>query len=244
MALSPLNCIALRTVKVSDSRNLLSVWTRQHGRLTLAMPAGNTPEARRRKALTVPLAVFDCIADVRPGKDIISVRDITAAPLSLAVAGSPVKNLTAMFLAELLDLLLKRSDADERLSDFLFYSLETLALLDGSAAVANFHLVFLFRLAWYAGIAPDLSGWHRHAVFDLREGAMRNSLPLHHDFIAGRELSALMALSRADYSSAARLPFGRSERNRALDFILDYYSMHLTSLSSLKSLDVLRMMLE
>ncbi len=244
MALAPLNCIALRTVRVSDSRNLLSVWTRQHGRLTVAMPAGNTPEARRRRALTVPLAAFDCVADVRPGKDIISVRDLSAAPLSLAVNGSPVKNLTAIFLAELLDLLLKRSEADDRLSDFLFYSLQTLAMIDSTAAIANFHLVFLSRLAWFAGIAPDLSEWHRNAVFDLRDGALRNSLPLHDDYVAGRELTALMALVRADYCSAEHLPFDRAARNRALDLILKYYSLHLASLSSLKSLDVLRTMLE
>ncbi|MDE5662357.1 MAG: recombination protein O N-terminal domain-containing protein, partial [Muribaculaceae bacterium] len=47
-----LDCIALRTTKVSDSKNLLSAWTRTHGRLTFSLPAGAGREARRRRALT------------------------------------------------------------------------------------------------------------------------------------------------------------------------------------------------
>ncbi len=37
------DCIALRTTRLSDSRNLLSAWERKLGRLTFAMPSGNTP---------------------------------------------------------------------------------------------------------------------------------------------------------------------------------------------------------
>ncbi len=208
------------------------------------MPAGTTAEARRRRALTTPLATFDAVADIRPGREISTVRDLVAAPASLAVCGTPAKQLTAIFLAELLDLLLKRSEPDQRLSDFLFYSLEAFATLTDSAASANFHLVFLYRLSGAAGIAPRLDGWHTGAVFDLREGTLRDSLPMHHDFVAGSELTALMALSRANYRTAALLPFDRAARNKALDVILNYFSMHLTSFPSLKSLEVLRTMLD
>ena len=34
--------------------------------------------------------------------------------------------------------------------------------------------------------------------------------------------------------------FSRRERNEALDLILEYYSLHYTSLTSLRSLDILR----
>ena len=47
----PLECIALRTTRISDSKSLLSVWERTRGRLTFAIPAGASREARRRRAL-------------------------------------------------------------------------------------------------------------------------------------------------------------------------------------------------
>ncbi|MBP3537467.1 MAG: recombination protein O N-terminal domain-containing protein, partial [Muribaculaceae bacterium] len=73
--LTPVHCIALRTVRLSDSRNLLSAWSREAGRITFAIPAGATREARRRKAMTSPLAFFEGIADIRDNRDIQTVRD-------------------------------------------------------------------------------------------------------------------------------------------------------------------------
>lgn len=235
-----LDCIALRTVKLNDSKNLLSVWTRQLGRLTFAIPAGTGREARRRRALTAPLCTFEGECDVRPDRDILTIRDLRALPGSLALDSSAVKNITAMFLAEVLDLLLKKTEVDKPLSEFLFTSVDTLAALTDSRAVASFHIIFLYKLTYFAGIGPELEGWKRGAIFDMRDACFRSTAPLHRDFLQGRECTALMALSRASYASAANLPFDRYARKTALDYILQYLSLHLAPLSSLKSLEVLR----
>ncbi len=237
---TPLVCIALRTVKLSDSKNLLSAWSRELGRVTFAVPAAVSREGRRRRALTAPLCVVEGVSDIRPGRDILSIRDVRALPASLALSPSPAKVVTAMFLAEALDVLLRRSQPDSTLSDFLFGSVEALAALDDARAVANFHLVFLFRLTHFAGIAPQLKDYRRGTLFDLREARFRSTAPLHADFLRGDECTVLMALSRADYASACHLPLDRYGRRRALDLVLSYYSLHLSPLASLKSLDVLR----
>lgn len=239
-----LECLALRSTRISDSKSLLSAWSRQLGRVTFAFPAGNSREARRRRALCPPLAAFEGVCDVKPGRDILSLRDIRPCPSSLAVGLSPVKGFVAIFLAEVLDILLRRSEPDDTLSDFLFTSAEALDAMSQPAAIANFHLIFLYRLAHLAGVGPDLEGWHRKAYFDMRDSIFRNTPPLHHDYLCGRECTALMALSRAGYRSAAHLPFNRESRRRALDSILRYFELHLTPLSSLKSLEILRSMAE
>ena len=69
-------CIALRTVKVADSRNLLSVWTAGDGRLSFAVAAGHGREAARRRALMSPLATFEAVADIRPQRAIHTLRDV------------------------------------------------------------------------------------------------------------------------------------------------------------------------
>ncbi|MCH5221056.1 MAG: DNA repair protein RecO C-terminal domain-containing protein [Muribaculaceae bacterium] len=235
-----LDCIALRTVKVSDSKNLLSAWSRQLGRVTFSMPAGTGREARRRMALTAPMCVFEGECDVKPDREILSIRDLKAAPDSLALTSSMLKTFTAIFLAEVLDILLKRSEADARLSDFLFDSVRVFAKETDQKAIAAFHLIFLYQLTHYAGIGPQLEGWHRGSIFDIRDGRFRNSAPLHQDFLQGKECVALMALSRSSYATASMLPFNRTVRNRVLDYIMQYYTIHLASLASIKSLDILR----
>ncbi|MDE6853875.1 MAG: DNA repair protein RecO C-terminal domain-containing protein [Muribaculaceae bacterium] len=233
------DCISLRTTRLSDSRNLLSVWERKLGRLTFAMPSGNTREARRRRALTAPLMIFHGEADLAPTRDIHPVRDISGDASSLA-SMTPAKTMTAMFVAETLDLLLRRAEADAALSDFLFGSVEALTAVETGAATANFHLIFLYRLTHFLGIGPQEDSDGRY--FDMREGRFHTTRAMHTDCLDETESDFMRALGRANYRSGACLPLDRDSRERALDRILRYYALHLTPLTSLKSLDVLRML--
>lgn len=239
--LTPVHCIALRTVRLSDSRNLLSAWSREAGRVTFAIPAGATREARRRKAVTSPLAFFEGIADIRDYRDIQTVRDIMPMPGSIAMNPSPVTGMSAFFIAEVLDLLMRKSTPDDDISDFLFDSIAAFAQMKGRDA-ANFHIVFLYALAHYSGIAPDTGEYVPASVFDMREGRFRRSAPLHDDHIEGNEARMMMLVARTPLNRPGHLPFTRQSRNRALDLILRYYALHLAPLTSLKSLDILRMM--
>lgn len=230
-----IHCMALRTVRVSDSRSLLSVWTREHGRLTLAMPAGKGREAARRRALTQPLSLFEGFSNVNIMRDVQSVSKLAPSDCApLPVAAVP----TAIFLAEVLDLLLRRSEPDEALSDYLFRASRLMGSLQG-AALAQFHILFLLRLSTFAGIEPDLSTYSRGSVFDMREGIFRQSPPLHGHYLDSSE-SRLMAALATMPPGSKKIRLDRNGRNRALDIIVEYYSLHHTTLTSLKSLDVLR----
>lgn len=233
-----LHCIALRTVRHSDSKNLLSAWSREAGRISFAIPAGSGREAARRRSLTSPLAIFEGVSDLKPGREIFSIRDLRPGIGSLAMEASPVKGMTAMFLAEFLDLLLRRSEPDEALSDFLFASLRVFSEMTDATAIANFHLVFIYRLTLVAGIEPqtDTPG----TVFDLRDGSFRAARPLHDDWLDTVESECLRRLARVHYNNSGELGLDRTMRNRLLDSLLRYYSIHLLPLTSLKSLEILR----
>lgn len=239
--LTPIQCIALRTVRLNDSKNLLSAWSRQAGRVTFVIPAGAGREARRRRALTSPLSTFEGVCDLRSDRDVLSVRDVMPMPGSAAMNPSATGGMTAMFLAELLDTLLRKSAPDDGLSDFLFSAVELFAGMKGRDA-ANFHIVFLYALAHYLGIAPDTGEYFRNAVFDMREGRFSPSAPLHDDRLEGSEARMMILIARTPLSRPGRLPLNRDSRNRALDVILRYFSLHLVPLTSLKSLEILRMM--
>ncbi len=234
------HCIALRTVKHSDSKNILSVWSRELGRVSMLVPAGSSREARRRRALSTPLATFEGECDVRPGRELLTVRDVRPMAGSLALSADPAKSLAAVFLAEALDLLLRRSDRDDTLSDFLFGSLERFAALESPASVANFHLVFLYLLARPLGIAPDVGEWRDGYVFDMRDGVFRTSAPSHADFLTPAEAAVLARIDRLNYRNMHLWRIDHNGRNDILDRLLRYYAIHLAPLTSLKSLEVLR----
>lgn len=233
---TPLECIALRCVRLNDSKSLLSVWTRTHGRVTFAIPAGSSRQARRCRAITGPMMIFSGISDIRPGKDIFFIRDIQSH--SQSMIQSPEKTMVAIFLSEVLDRLLRRGEPDEALSEYLFSAAETFSDISDKGDIANFHILFLFHLTRFLGIGPRLDT--NGDIFDLREASFRHTPPLHPDFIDGRGASFLRVLDRFRLTAGRRLPINSVGRRTALNRILDFYGIHLENLSTLKSLEILR----
>ncbi len=225
---------------VSDSRTLVSAWSRELGRVTFGFPAGSGREARRRRALASPMALFEGRSEAKPGSDILPLRDFSPTPGSPALAAPDIaRTMLCSFLAEVLDRLLQRTAPDAHLSDYLFASAAALSALPRGAASANFHIVFLYGLARMAGIAPDLSGYVPGAVFDMRDGVFRRSAPLHSDYLDADASSFLTVLARVNFNNMHRLHLSRAERRDILSAMLDYYSIHLGNLGNLRTLGVL-----
>lgn len=240
---TPLQCIALRTVRSGESRAILSAWSREAGRVSLGLADGKGREAARRRALTMPLSLFEAVADVRPGREIMNVRDLRPLGTGTAAPGAAL-TLVRLFLADVLDSLLRQGASDPALSDFLFSSIQRMPALKSPTTIANFHLIFLFRLARFLGIAPDTAvpagADPDTLVFDLRDACFRTSLPAHPLFYTGPEAAAARLLGRLDFDTMRVARFSREERARILDAIIDYYHLHLSSVSLTRSLEVLR----
>ena len=69
-----LHLVALKTTKYSDTQTILTAYSRERGRVSLALPAGSGKGAARVRALTMPLAVIECVSEVRPGREILPMR--------------------------------------------------------------------------------------------------------------------------------------------------------------------------
>ena len=58
-----LRCVALRTIKYDDRRSIVSAWSEQLGRVSFIVPDGASREARRRRALLMPLSLFEGVSE-------------------------------------------------------------------------------------------------------------------------------------------------------------------------------------
>ena len=236
-----LHIVALRTIRHSDRHSILTAYSREAGRVAFAIPAGAGREAARRRALLMPLGLVECVADMKPGRDVHLMHEPRAIRALHGIGCHPVKNAVALFVAEVLDALLREGAPDELLFDYIAGSV---AALDGREPreTANFHLCFLFGLGRFLGIEPDVSGCREGAVFDMRDGCYRMSVPMHSNYLTGDAAGSVALLSRMNYGNMHRFRLTRAERNATLDSILAYYSLHYAALGSLKSLDVLRVL--
>ncbi|MDE6368082.1 MAG: DNA repair protein RecO C-terminal domain-containing protein [Muribaculaceae bacterium] len=232
-----LHCIALRTIKYSDSRSILSAWSAERGYVSFAMPAGKGREASRRRALTMPLAAFEGVCDIRGDRDVIFIRDLKPMQVGMAMISDPAKLAMALFLAEIFEKLLRNSTHDDALSLTVFDTVDALNRA-GARGVANFALWTLYRLTVPLGIEPDMSDWQPKALFDLEAARWRLSLPSSSVAVTGDEAKAVRLLSRLTRDNIERVRLTRADRRALLDGLLHYYDLHYCKLTPLHSLDV------
>lgn len=232
-----LHCIALRTIKYSDSRSILSAWSAERGYVSFAMPAGKGREAGRRRALTMPLAAFEGVCDIRNDRDVMFIRDLKPMHVGMAMISDPAKLAMALFLAEVFEKLLRNSQHDDTLSLMIFDTVDALNRTN-ARGVANFALWTLYRLTVPLGIEPDMSDWRPQALFDLEAARWRMSLPTAGMSFGGDEAKAVRMLSRLNRDNIERLRMTREARRALLDGLLRYYDVHYCKVTPLHSLDV------
>lgn len=239
-----IRAVALRTIKYNDRNAILTAWSAEMGRIALLMPDTATRESRRRRALTMPLSIFEGEVDDRPNRDIHTIRDLRPGIVTTSLSADFSKAAIAMFIAECLDNMLR----DAAVGDALLWTLiedtvTTLDRLEKPASIANVHLWFLYRLCVIAGVEPDMGTYANGRLFDLCSGTFRVAAPGHSDIIEGSDTPTLYALSRLNARSLYLLRLSPAQRSQVLDGILKYCSLHGLNPGSLKTLDVLRSIL-
>ena len=222
----------------SDTTSIVTAWSRERGRIAVAINAGGSREAKRRRALTMPLGMFEGIGHFKPGEDICRMSDVRLTPGALPPQG-PVGSIMSMFLSDFLATALRDSPADPGLSDFLFSEITAMGTLS-PAALANFHLMIIYRMGHFLGIEPDLSDYAPGRWFDMREARFTSAPPLHSQSLDPERARGVMLLSRLNRRNLAHVRLSHTDRNALLDSILDYYALHHAPLSSLASLPIVR----
>lgn len=236
-----LDCIALRVVRHTDRHSILSVFTRQRGRMSFIINASGGREAARRRAIFMPGSRFSCVADVKdgtPGNQLPHIKDVMSRGTHPAAGGNPVKSAVTLFIADFLGMLLRDYPADELLYDFcdsMFSSYNDIKTGD-----SNFHLMFMIRMMHFVGIEPDASTYREGRVFDMVDGVFRESAPLHGRFLQREESQVAFRLMTMNIRNLRLWKFNSVQRNTILDRLIEYYGLHYASLHSMKSLDVLR----
>lgn len=241
----PLDCIALRTVRYSDRNSILTAYTRQAGRLSLLIPSGGGRVATRLRALLMPLGRFECVADIRPNREIHPIRDVKSmVPPPVA---DPARATIALFIADFLGGLLKEQMSDPLLFSFIDSALRRLAddrpgyRLQG-LSLLNFHICFLTRLTRFVGIEPDWATHTPGSFLDLEDGVFRPMPPPHRNYLPAGESAAAAWLGRINFRNLGLFKLDRLERNIATDRILTYYRTHYPSSAGESALAILRML--
>lgn len=230
------DCITLRSLKYNDSRAIVYCLSREAGRISFIVNDGNSPAARRRRALMMPGASFSCIIDIRENRSLQSVRDVM--PSRLMLLNDPISTSIILFICDFLTNVLRESQPDSALYDYVDNFISHIT--NSSHSIANAPIAFLFSLQQFMGIAPDTSSYTEGACFDFAEGRFRQAPPLHSQWLDAQQAAVLFSLSRMNLRNMHLFHLSRADRNNIIDFLIRYYSTHFGSLKNLQSLPIVR----
>jgi DNA repair protein RecO (recombination protein O) len=148
-----------------------------------------------------------------------------------------VKTAQNLFIAEILNKIIIEEEQNPALYNFLESSLLFFDLMDKGKSV--FHIWFLTHLTGYLGIMPDIRRMDRE-WFDMHLGTMVAGEPPHPEYMKPGISSLFRSIMDTGIRELAGFKADQSEKTMLLDKILEYYTLHFSNLSGLKSPEILR----
>ena len=234
--------LVLNVRKYNDRNNVVTIYSREHGRLSFLSASGSGKSSNARRARLQPLALIETETNLKASADLHRLGVVNMAQVWTDIYFHPVKRVIAMFISEFLYKLLHASMADEALFDFM---VESFSLLDSMQEnVADFHIPFLVSMLTYSGIQPDTSGYQPGHAFSFASGTFSPENSAISPFITGEEAAEIVTLTKIDFSNMKNLRLNSLNRRRILYTLLNYFSYHFPGLGSLKSPEVLREIFE
>lgn len=230
--------IVLHALKYGETRMIVDLFTKTHGRLSFMVSIPKTSKARIKKQLFQPLTLLEVETDIRPKAQLQKMTDVRLASPFTTIPFHPHKLAITLFVAEFLYYALRSEQRNETLFDYITSSIQWLD--SQTDRFANFHLVFLMRLSRFLGFYPNLDDYQAGDYFDLRESVFCTTPPPHHDFLHPEEADKLQLMMRMDYPTMHLFRLSHQERNRLLEVAITYYRLHLPNFPEMKSLGVLR----
>ena len=236
--LTKTEAIVLHSLKYGETRMIVDMFTKTHGRLSFMVNIPKTAHAKVKKQLFQPLTILEVEIDVRPKVQLQKLRDVRLATPFTTIPFHSHKLAISLFIAEFLYYALRSEQRNEPLFDYITNSIQWLD--SQTDHFANFHLVFLMRLSRFLGFYPNLDDYQPGDYFNLRESVFCDTPPLHRDMLYPTEAEKLQLMMRMDYPTMHLFHLSHLERDRLLEVAVIYYRLHIPNFPELKSLSVLQ----
>lgn len=205
--------VVFRFIKYGDTSIIVNIFTSQFGLQSYIV---NGVRSKKGKiALYQPLTLLDLVVYHKETATIMRIKEAKCIYPFQQIQVDVRKTTIALFIEELINKTIREEAHAAELCDFL---IESLITLDKMEKPENFHLIFMIQLAKYLGFQPL-------GVEEILGGRVM-------DFEEEKSLNLILKNTEVNLSN--------SQRRNILDALLRFYSMHVENFGTMKSLSVLR----
>ena len=228
--------IVLQTIKYSDSKRIIHVFTEKSGKVSFFQNIGKTQKGRSLRNTFIPLNIVDLEYVFFENKNFQRLKDYTIAYPYTNIPFNDIKRSVCLFLSEIIQKSITESSVNEQLFTFIENALKYYDLIPEK--YSNFHLWFLLQLSKHLGFAP-LSTFVINSYFDMLEGVFVPFQPNHSFYLQPEKSEIFNKLLKTSIDDYHLINLPRILRNEILHDLVAYYKIHIQSVKEIKSLEIL-----
>ncbi len=240
--LSKTRGIVLQHFKYSESSIIAKVFTEEYGLQSYIVKGIRSKKSKVRLALFQPLTLLELVVYHRESQSLHHLKETSVAFPYQHIPEDVTKRSLLLFLNEILIKSLREESPDKALFNWLFNALTWLDLTDKK--VMNFHLLLMIQMSRFLGFYPKKSLQTPSSVFDLQEGQLTDAAPEHPNYLSGRIVQQVEELLSCPFEEIESLTISRKERQELLDALIIYYRLHMPGFGEVKSVEVLKTILD
>lgn len=230
--------VALSTLKYGDKGLVVHMLTSTHGRQSyMVQGLGSRRGHGSKQALFQPMFAVEFEGLESSRMQMHRFAEVHSGIVMRSIPFDVKKSTIAMFMAEVLYRLVKESEANAMLFDFVWGCIE--ALDEAGEGVANFHLWFLSNLCRFLGFSPG-NDYVPEAWFDIAEGLYTPECPPREHAMSQQNALIMRDMLECDVRYLGEVGLNRSQRVDFLAALMAYYGYHLDTINSVQSIRILR----
>jgi DNA repair protein RecO (recombination protein O) len=211
--------IVFRFTKFGETSIIVTIFTEMFGLQSYMVNGVRSKSAKNKIALYQPLTLLNMVVYHRENANIERIKEIQCFHPYATMATDVRKSAIALFITELLNKTVKEESHAGDLFEFIADSL--IALDELALTFENFHLIFMLKLSRFLGFGV-------HHINELLGGRLT-------DESGEKNLNILLT---ADYKDVLQIT--NQQRRILLDLIIKFYGEHMGTLGEMRSLQVLR----
>ncbi|HRH64868.1 MAG TPA: DNA repair protein RecO [Bacteroidia bacterium] len=229
--------IVLHTTDYSETSIVAKIYTELFGLQSYIVNSVRKKNAKIKSNVFQPLTLVDLVVYHKERGGLQRVAEVKPMPALRNIPFDIRKSSMALFLDEVLYKSIREEECNPSLFEFIFHAVQMLDLQ--SPANADFHLLFLLQYSKYLGFFPAVNFDESHCVFNLQEGYFQTDVPSHPYYIPAEASAYFFQLLQAlpDFNTNLFIPVDM--KRQLIERILEYFELHLSGFSGVKSHRVL-----
>jgi DNA repair protein RecO (recombination protein O) len=223
--------IVIRTIKYSDSQLIVSLFTKEYGRISTIV---NRSRKKGSSNFFQPLFHLGFEMNYSEKKTVQRISQLQFKKPYQSIPFSITKNTIAQFLAEVLNKVIPENEPDNELYSYLTNAFHLFDEVNENTQ--SFHLVFLLHLTRFLGFYPGRKNVNNR-FFSPSEGTYVSKIM--HDTIPDALSEQFDKLANTPVSLFYEINLKKDTQSALLSHLIDFYKVQM-NVGDLKSYNILK----